>query len=205
MNDVDVDGNAALENLTTAGNMNSFTLNNNDDLAAATIGHDHIEGADASYLTVTGNAELESLTTTALNEAGDIEIDSNPVLTRVDLSSIASSLPVAGAYTISITNNRLTGNYNNATAASTTTAYVETVVKLDDMQDLRALNTADAGNSAVSYDIFVEGDWMTLGTGTATATLQSRIGADTAHASTTLSGSYLESNTFAVSGLLQDE
>ena len=205
LNDVDVDGNAALENLTTAGNMNSFTLNNNDDLAAATIGHDHIEGADASYLTVTGNAELESLTTTALNEAGDIEIDSNPVLTRVDLSSIASSLPVAGAYTISITNNRLTGNYNNATAASTTTAYVETVVKLDDMQDLRALNTADAGNSAVSYDIFVEGDWMTLGTGTATATLQSRIGADTAHASTTLSGSYLKSNTFAVSGLLQDE
>ena len=190
--------------------MNSLDIDTNAELAAVTLDHDHIEGADASYLTVLDNAKLATLTTNALTEAGDITIAGNTVLTRVDLTSIAAELPVAGAYTISITNNRLTGDYTAATAGSTTTQYVESIVKLDDMQDLRALNTADLANTAVSYDIHVEGDWMTLAGGTATATLGSRISADSAHSTDTMSsgvltGSYLTSAVFAVTGLLQDE
>jgi len=210
LNDVVIDNNTKLANLDVDGFMNSLEIDTNAELAAVTLDHDHIEGADASYLTVTDNAKLASLTTNALTEAGNVIIDGNTVLTRVDLSSLATSLPVLGTYTISITNNRLTGDYTAATAGTTSTNYIESIVKLDDMQDLRALRTADLANTSVAYNMFVEGDWMTLAGGTATATLASRISADSAHSTDTMSsgvltGSYLTSAVFAVTDLLQDE
>ena len=42
------------------------------------------------------------------------------------------TIPLAGAYTMAISGNKLTGTYVAATAGSTTTAFVEAQVKSDD-------------------------------------------------------------------------
>ena len=58
--------------LTVNGINNALTINNNDKLATLALGHDHIEGADAHYLTVTDNLKVTSVAPTALEELGSV-------------------------------------------------------------------------------------------------------------------------------------
>ena len=130
-----VNGNALLTSLTTAGEIKNLVVNNNAILASIAMNHDHISGSDAAALTVTNNAKLASLAPSALTYIGDIDVIGNAELASLDFSSM-DTIPLAGAYNIDISNNKLTGTYVAATAGSTTTAFVEAQIKSNDLYTL---------------------------------------------------------------------
>ena len=114
----------ALVGLTTEGQIRNFTVYNADKLASVSIGHAHIEGSDAAMFTIQDNKVLAGLTTTNLDETGNITITDNPALTSLDLSSL-KTIPLKGSFNIAISDNKLTGTYTAATAGSTTTVAVK--------------------------------------------------------------------------------
>ena len=79
-------------------------------------------------------------------------------MTSLDLSSI-DTIPLAGAYTMAISGNKLTGTYVAATEGSTTTAFVEAQVKSNDFNtlmpliDLAIASRADASIGNVTYTL----------------------------------------------------
>jgi len=147
---VDIDATAVLTSLSTAGEIRSFTLNDADTLASASIGHAHLEGSDAADFTVTGNAILAGLTPTALDEVGNLTITGNAKLAALDLSSLVT-IPFAGTYAMQIENNALTGAFVAATAGSTTTLFVEAQIKSNDLMTLMPyLTTAIASRASAT-------------------------------------------------------
>jgi len=157
---VNIEGTAALANLSTAGEITSFTVSGTAALTAATIGHDHVSGSDAATLNIANNAKLAALAPSALTYIGNISVKGNAVLASLDFSSM-DTIPLAGAYTIDISDNKLTGTYVAATAGSTTTAFVEAQIKSDDLYtlmpliDLAIASRADAsiGNVTYTFDV----------------------------------------------------
>jgi hypothetical protein len=172
-NDVTINGATLLTTLNVSGFLNALVINNSAALVAATLDHDHIEGADASYLTVTNNAKLASVATPNLQEIGSITIADNAALATIALAA-PTSYPVAGSYTISVTNNKLTGTYVNATAQSTTTAYVDTIVKSDDLLNIKAFIDGVTGSATYTYNMEVD----TVTVGSATLSMTAAIVAD---------------------------
>jgi hypothetical protein len=147
---VNVSGTTGLTALSTAGEIKSFTLNGATTLEAATIGHSHLDGSDAATFVVTGNTLLAGLTTSALDEVGNLDISSNAALAAIDLSSL-TTLPILGSYTATITGNKLSGAFVAATAGATTTAFVEAIVKSDDLMTILPYFTLSAASSVVTF------------------------------------------------------
>ena len=147
---VSVSGTTGLTALSTAGEIKSFTLNGATTLVAATIGHSHLDGSDAATFVVTGNTLLAGLTTSALDEVGNLDISSNAALAAIDLSSL-TTLPILGSYTATITGNKLSGGFVAATAGATTTAFVEAIVKSDDLMTILPYFTLSAASSVVTF------------------------------------------------------
>ena len=88
------------------------------------------------------------------------------------------TLPQFDSFNVSITGNKLTGDYDAATAASTTTAYVENIIKSDDLFTLVPYIIKSAASSIVTY-VFAALDLSDVDPGTPTQTLQAAIAADT--------------------------
>ena len=136
--------------------------------------------SDAAMFAVSNNAKLTSITPSSLDEVGHITISNNALLASFNLSSL-QTIPIAGTYNINISGNgKLTGNYFEATAASTTTAYVEARIVSDDLNSLKPYITLAANTSAVTY-VFASLNLPDVdGQEATTTTLLADIAADTA-------------------------
>ena len=149
-----------LTSLTTAGEIRYITIDTCPELEEIAMNHDHLSGSGAAEIEIVDNAKLKSLAPTALKYVGDITVEDNPSLTSLDLSSI-TKIPLAGSYEVGISGNKLTGTYVEATAGSTTTAFVEAQIKSDDLYslmpliDLAIASRADAtiGNVTYTFDV----------------------------------------------------
>ena len=140
-----------LESVSTDGYIRWFELRNGgSDLSAITVGHDHIEGSDAATFIVSDNSDLTGITTTALDEVVNITIENNPDLSTLDLSSF-DTLPILGAYTITISNTALTGNYVEATFTVTTTGGRDERIRSATLNSLKSAMTLAAATTAVTY------------------------------------------------------
>ena len=184
---VNIEGTAALANLSTAGEITSFTVSGTTALTAATIGHDHVSGSDAAALTIANNAKLASLAPSALTYIGDIYVAGNAELASIDFSSM-DTIPLAGSYTVTIVNNKLTGTYVAATAGSTTTQFIEAEIKSNDLYtlmpliDLAIASRADAsiGNVTYTFDVNLsDTDALTAATDLDTAIPNTPVGQGT--------------------------
>ena len=68
-----------IASVNTSGYIRWFELRNGGgDLKAATFGHDHIEGSDAATFIAVNNTNLTGITTTELDEVGNVTIEDNP-------------------------------------------------------------------------------------------------------------------------------
>lgn len=109
--------------------------------------------------TVTGNLKLASLSTTNLDETGNIDISGNAALASLDLSSL-QTLPLLGSYSVNI-NNKLTGTYTAYTAGSTTTSAVpesltsSAFASLKPYMQLAVNSRASATTGNVTYTLAV--------------------------------------------------
>ena len=140
-----------LASVNTSGYIRWFELRNGgSDLKAATFGHDHIEGSDAATFIAVNNTNLTGITTTELDEVGNVTIQDNPKLSTLDLSSF-ETLPQLGAYTITISNTALTGNYVQASVLVTTTAARVERIRSAALNSLKPAMTLAAATTAVTY------------------------------------------------------
>ena len=144
-------------------------------ITSVDLGHEHIEGSDAASLAVKDAVKLTSLTTTKLDETGHITLTNLPKMTSLDLSSMVT-LPILGAYTITISETGLSGSYIEASIKTTTTDVVEDLVYSNDLVTLKPLMVAGAATTDVTYTF--AGDilssvttrtWSIDGNGVATA------------------------------------
>ncbi|MDA9886173.1 hypothetical protein N9D55_01920 [Flavobacteriaceae bacterium] len=195
-----VTGTGALTSLTTDGDaqIRNFTLNDADALVSVSIGHKHIEGSGAAMFTVTGNNKLAGLTTTNLDETGNIDISGNAALASLDLSSL-QTLPLLGSYSVNISNNKLTGTYTAYTAGSTTTNEVlesltsPTLASLKPYIKKAVASRASATTGNVTYTLAVNlSNVAATGTTSLTAALAGDAGriADGRTATSTLTDTY---------------
>ena len=150
VNDVRLHGAAKLTSLTTSGYIRDFELLGAALITSADLGHDHIEGSDAATLRIHDAAKLTTVAPSALDEVGNVTLTSLPKLTSFDLSSM-KTLPILGAYTITISATALSGTYAIATEATTTTAAFADKVFSDDLMTLKPLMTLAASTTAVTY------------------------------------------------------
>ena len=140
-----------LASVDTDGNIRHFELRGGgEDLASVSLDHGHIEGSDAATLIVANNSHLASLVPSELDELGDITVQDNAKLATLDLSSFAT-LPQLGAYTITISNTALTGNYVEATILVTTTAARDERIRSAALASLKPAITLAAAAANVTY------------------------------------------------------
>ena len=140
-----------IASVNTSGYIRWFELRNGGgDLKAATFGHYHIEGSDATTFIAVNNTNLTGITTTELDEVGNVTIEDNPKLSTLDLSSF-KTLPQVGGYTITISNTALTGNYVEATVLVTTTAARVERIRSAALNSLKPAMTLAAATTAVTY------------------------------------------------------
>ena len=177
-----VTGTGDLTSLSTAGNIVEFWLNDADKLTSATIEHAHIDGHLPAQLHVTNNAKLAALTTANLDEVGNFDISNNADLASLNLSSF-QTIPLGGSYNVTITNNKLTGDYIEAVAGTLTTPYIEAQIKSNDLNYLKpyfqlAVNSrASATTGNVTYTLNINLSDADAGT-TGAQDLSSQILAD---------------------------
>ena len=81
---------------------------------------------------------------------GNITIENNPDLSRLDLS-LFDALPILGAYTITISNTALTGNYVEATVTITTTGGLDERIRSATLNFLKPALTLAAATTTVTY------------------------------------------------------
>ena len=175
-----------LVGLTTDGQIRNFTVYNGDKLASVSIGHAHIEGSDAAMFTIQDNKVLAGLTTTNLDETGNITIKDNPALASLDLSSL-KTIPLMGSFNIAISDNKLTGTYTAATAGSTTTAAVKesltsaALATIKPYLKLAVASRASASIGNVTYTLAIN---LSNVAATGTTSLTAALAADTTRTET---------------------
>lgn len=175
-----------LVGLTTDGQIRNFTVYNGDKLASVSIGHAHIEGSDAAMFTIQDNKVLAGLTTTNLDETGNITIKDNPALASLDLSSL-KTIPLMGSFNIAISDNKLTGTYTAATAGSTTTATVKesltsaALATIKPYLKLAVASRASASIGNVTYTLAIN---LSNVAATGTTSLTAALAADTTRTET---------------------
>ena len=150
VNDVRLHGAAKLTSLTTAGFIRDVELLGASIIETAALGHDHIEGSDAASLRIADAAKLTTVAPTALDEVGTITLTSLPKLTSINLASMVT-LPILGAYTITISDTGLTASFGIASEATTTTQAYSEKIYSNDLMTLKPLMTLAAATSAVTY------------------------------------------------------
>ena len=140
-----------IASVNTSGYIRCFELRNGgSDLKAATFAHDHIEGSDAATFITVNNTNLTGITTTELDEVGNVTIQDNPKLSTLDFSSF-ETLPQVGGYTITISNTALKGNYVEATVLVTTTEARVERIRSAALNSLKPAMTLAAATTAVTY------------------------------------------------------
>ena len=172
----------ALVSVTTAGVLNSFTLNACNALtsAALVMGHTHYIGGVGSTLAITNNTNAAF---TSIKSSVDypafITVTGNTSLTSFDLSSyVTKLLAVAGAATnISISGNAVAGAYTNAIAATPTTPYVETTITSASLHTLKAFVAAHTA-APPALTMAIDLDAVKIGAGAASL-LSVKMKADT--------------------------
>ncbi|MDB2702968.1 hypothetical protein N9Z01_07755 [Flavobacteriaceae bacterium] len=175
-----------LVGLTTEGQIRNFTVYNADKLASVSIGHAHTEGSDAAMFTIQDNKVLAGLTTTNLDETGNITIKDNPALASLDLSSL-KTIPLMGLFNIAISDNKLTGTYTAATAGSTTTAAVKesltsaALATIKPYLKLAVASRASASIGNVTYTLAIN---LSNVAATGTTSLTAALAADTTRTET---------------------
>jgi hypothetical protein len=150
VNDVRLHGAAKLTSLTTAGFIRDLELLGASIIETAALGHDHIEGSDAASLRIADAAKLTTVAPTALDEVGTITLTSLPKLTSINLASMVT-LPILGAYTITISDTGLTASFGIASEATTTTQAYSEKIYSNDLMTLKPLMTLASASAVVTY------------------------------------------------------
>ena len=140
---VDISNASSLTSVTLEGNANVVTFVNNDDMVNLTLDHaSKVKTFNYGTLEITGNANLESVTLSELDDISSLDINTNPELTTITAASLNSlGTDAAGAAltaaNISIKNNNLSAS--NIQLASEPGAVTTVAGKITTTSGLTAL------------------------------------------------------------------
>lgn len=180
---VSISGAKKLTSLTTAGKIGSFTLNDNDALASATLGHKEVSATEGSTVIVTGNKVLASLTT-ATDYMRTLTVSGNAALASVNLASFKNAV-ASGDVAMTLKSNALTGVFTAAVTSTVNGAVAvttEAIIKSADLATAKDYVKKVAATASVTLvlDINLSEVTGSTPTDTTTSTLAAAMHADTA-------------------------
>jgi hypothetical protein len=166
---VDISNASSLTSVTLEGNANVVTFVNNDDMVNLTLDHaSKVKTFNYGTLEITGNANLESVTLSKLDDISSLDINTNPELTTITAASLNSlGTDAAGAAltaaNISIKNNNLSAS--NIQLASEPDAVTTVAGKITTTSGLTALEAYILAAAALDTTPEVEIDNVASVTG----------------------------------------
>ena len=166
--DVTVDNNAALTSYTGASKAMNFVFDNNDAITSLSTGHaSKTETGDlANTVTVTGNAELTSLTL-SMDDVDALTVTGNAKLATIDGSALKDNgAATVTTATVSISNNAFVADLvrDDAEAVTLTAAQVGTSADKGSITSSSGLSTLDtylAHAKAATGNVYVWFDTVT--------------------------------------------
>ena len=180
--------NSALTSLSTAGVIIFIDVYNNASLETFDFGHSHLDGDNASEVTINDNPKITAVDLSSLGKVKRVVITTNNLLTSIIAPASGSDQlaePVA-PISVVIRDNKLSGTYTPAVAATETSAYVPaagTSAEITSFKTFITAYTEQTRTAPVSYDIYLDSVDNTATSATETVTLSSLLDADTvAHA-----------------------
>ncbi len=196
---LDVD-NSALTSLSTAGVIIYINVFDNASLETFDFGHSHLDGDNASEVTIVSNPKITAVDLSSLGKVKTVIIVDNILLTSIIAPASGSDQlaePVAPISVI-IGGNKLSGTYTPAVAATETSAYVPAAGTSAEITSFKTFITAYTGQTRtapVDYDLRLDSVDNTATSATETVTLSSLLDADTvAHAGPDSDPTTLEDN-----------
>lgn len=182
--------NSALTSLSTAGVIIVIDVLNNTALETFDFGHSHLDGDNASEVTIVSNPKITAVDLSSLGKVKTVIIVGNSLLTSIIAPASGSDQLAEPVAPISVTvrDNKLSGTYTPAVAATETTGYEPAAGTSAEITSFKTFITAYTGQTRtapVSYTIDLDSVDNTATSATETGTLSSLLDADTvAHAGT---------------------
>jgi hypothetical protein len=117
--------NSTLTALTTAGVIITTDVKNNTALETFTMGHKHLDGDNATTISVVGNTDplFIALNMSSLRKVKHVNITGNTSLTTITAPGVDPLAEPIAVVTITLDNNLTTGTYTKAVAGSETDPY----------------------------------------------------------------------------------
>ena len=154
--------NSTLKALTTAGVIIITDVKNNTALETFAMGHKHLDGDNATTISVVGNTDplFVALDMSSLQKVKHVNITGNTSLTTIKApSSTVLAEPIA-VVTLTIDNNLTTGTYTAAVSGTETTVHVNATLTGESVTDFKTLYDAYkaqtnrvAGTATMSIEI----------------------------------------------------
>ena len=175
--------NSTLESLETNGVIITTVVNSNTSLETFSFGHSHLDGDNATEVTITNNPEIESVDLSSLSKVKQVVITDNAALETIMAPNVNPPAEPVATVTVTINNNNTSGTYDPAKAPTETTQYEPASATADLVSSFKPFieaYLAQTRSASVTYNIDVDNVDDTDTTATETSTLSTHLDANTA-------------------------
>jgi len=166
---------STLTTLNTAGIIINTVVSANPSLATFSFGHTHVNGENATTVSVDGNPKITSLDLGTLSKVKHVNITGNASLTTISAPNVTVLAEPITTVTVTIQNNDTRGTYTAAVSGTETTPYQPSTLTGETVTGFKGFIDAyvAAGNTTVTYSIEIdEADLTTDGAAQAAGTTQ---------------------------------
>lgn len=175
---------SVLESLETDGIIINTVVRGNSKLESFEFGHAHLNGDNATTLSITGNPKITSVDLSSLAKVKEVVITGNNSLTTIEAPSINPLAEPVATVTVTINSNDTSGTYTPAKATVETSPYQAasaTAAVVSSFKPFIEAYQAQTRTASVTYAIDVDNvDRTDTDDTTETNALSVHLGADTA-------------------------
>ena len=149
---------STLTQLSTAGVILNTMVSGNSALASFDFQHTHVNGDNATVVSITNNPKITSLNLGTLSKVKHVNITGNASLTTISAPSDSVLAEPITTVTVTIQNNDTKGTYTQAIAGTETTPYQPATLTGETVTGFKGFIDAyiAAGNSSVTYSIEID-------------------------------------------------
>ena len=157
---------STLTSLDTAGVILNTIVRGNSALTTFDFQHTHVNGDNATVVSITDNPKISSLNLVTLSKVKHVNITGNASLTTIAAPSASVLAEPITTVTVTIQNNDTGGTYTKAIAGTETTPYQPASLTGETVTGFKGFIDAyvAAGNTTVTYSIEIDAADLTTDT-----------------------------------------
>ena len=144
--------------LNTAGIIINTVVRGNPSLATFNFGHTHVNGEDATTVSISNNPKVLAVDLGTLSKVKHVNITGNASLTTIAAPSATVLAEPITTVTVTIQNNDTGGTYTKAIAGTETQPYTPATLTGETVTGFKGFIEAyvAAGNTTVTYSIEID-------------------------------------------------